>query len=385
MGTIRCLRSNSADSVYSYVGNHDREDKPQRQFYRSWEKWQKVLFIIGVILFVILFLAFLAIWVIFPLVYMNSISVQRFFLFYTFQIPKNPEFDNPQKYGIDGVVNFYITTKNTDNSSLVSIGSWLIVPESQINSSSIKLHNKETAANLISTTTYPIIIYTHGVGCNRILPMETYKVLRKSFMIVAHDPRGYGDSGSGLPPSELGIVSDMSQIFKWIRFQTKNDIYIWGHSLGTALSTHTVRTLNEEYNIVPSGLILESAFTTMREEIPATSIGQLFSWMPWFEATVQTPLEKNGFLFRTTTNIIYVDCPIMILHAEDDEVIPYRFGRKVAEVASTKRAIPPKGNVTYHEFGRLGYGHIGITTDPNILQYINEFVGFCKDQNKRRG
>lgn len=43
---------------------------------------------------------------------------------------------------------------------------------------------------------------------------------------------------------------------------------------------------------------------------------------------------------------------------------------QVAEVASTKRAIPPKGNVTYHEFGRLGYGHIGITTDPNILQYI---------------
>lgn len=53
--------------------------------------------------------------------------------------------------------------------------------------------------------------------------------------------------------------------------------------------------------------------------------------MPWFEATVQTPLEKNGFLFRTTTNIIYVDCPIMILHAEDDEVIPYRFGRKVRD------------------------------------------------------
>ncbi|XP_050518670.1 lysophosphatidylserine lipase ABHD12 isoform X2 [Diabrotica virgifera virgifera] len=356
----------------------------KKQFFKSWKLWQKIAFISGVALFIILLLIFLAIWVIFPLVFMNSISVQRFFIFFNFQDPKNPEFNNPQKYGMTGVVNFYITTKDLIDGSLVSIGAWLLLQENQIQSTKIAGQDDKTASEIIRNTKSPIAIYLHGVGCNRIKPKETYEVLRKHFLVISLDHRGYGDSGPDKPPTELGIVGDTSQVFQWIRALTDNDIYVWGHSLGTALSTHSVKRLKEQ-SIVPSGLILESPFTTMREEIPATSLGKIFSWMPWFTATVLNPIEKNGFQFKTTTNILDVDCPIMVMHAQDDNVIPYTLGEKVYHVASTERKIPDQGNVTFHLFGRLGYGHVGITSDPNVPKYIDEFIGFCKDQHKRRG
>ncbi|VEN34722.1 unnamed protein product [Callosobruchus maculatus] len=99
--------------------------------------------------------------------------------------------------------------------------------------------------------------------------------------------------------------------------------------MGTALSTHTVRRLKEQDGIVPTGLILESAFTTMREEIVNNPLGKLFAWLIYFNATILDPLERNGFRFKTTENILSVDCPIMMMHAEDDNVIPWRLGFKV--------------------------------------------------------
>ncbi|XP_057651358.1 lysophosphatidylserine lipase ABHD12-like isoform X3 [Diorhabda carinulata] len=315
---------------------------------------------------------------------MNQISIQRFFIFFNFNDPKNPDFNHPENYGYKGVANFYLTTKNSKDDELLSIGAWLLIPDSEINNTVIRAHNAETVSELLQNTKYPIVLYLHGVACNRIKPMETYKVLRKKFMLVAVDHRGYGDSGPNVPPSEEGIVNDTVQIYKWIRSHTKNDIYVWGHSLGGALAVHSVKRLKLE-NIIPMGLILESTFTTIREEIPATQIGKMFSWLLWFEATVLNPLEKNGFHFKSTTNILDVDCPIMHLHAQDDFVIPWTLGKKLIDVAINEREIPPQGNVTYHIFGKLGYGHTGLTSDSNIPKFIDEFIGLCRDQNKQKG
>lgn len=55
-------------------------------------------------------------------------------------------------------------------------------------------------------------------------------------------------------------------MYKWVRNLTSSNIFVWGHSLGTAISTHTLALLDAE-NIAPTGLILESPFNNMRDEI----------------------------------------------------------------------------------------------------------------------
>lgn len=107
--------------------------------------------------------------------------------------------------------------------------------------------------------------------------------------------------------------------------------------------------------------------------------------MPWFNLTIQDPLENNGFLFDTRKNILKVDSPIMIMHAEDDPIIPYTFGRTLFDIAIKSRDLAKQGNATYHQFpSYLRHSHLQITDDPDIPTYIDEFLTYCKEFNKRK-
>lgn len=56
---------------------------------------------------------------------------------------------------------------------------------------------------------------------------------------------------------------------------------------------------------------------------------QVFKWLAYFAACFLDPLDRNGFRFYSTTNILYVDAPLLMMHAEDDNIIPYRLGVRV--------------------------------------------------------
>lgn len=51
--------------------------------------------------------------------------------------------------------------------------------------------------------------------------------------------------------------------------------------------------------------------------------------LPWFQYTFVEPMYNNGFVFKTDEHINYVSCPIKILHAEDDMVVPIKLGLRV--------------------------------------------------------
>lgn len=56
----------------------------------------------------------------------------------------------------------------------------------------------------------------------------------------------------------------------------------------------------------------------------------MFKYLPWFQYTVTEPLIENGFTFESDRFICRVDAPILILHAEDDHVVPIKLGKKVS-------------------------------------------------------
>lgn len=76
---------------------------------------------------------------------------------------------------------------------------------------------------------------------------------------------GYADSSPGTL-TEAAVVNDCLQIYKWVQNRTNSPIYVWGHSLGAALATHTIAVL-ERSSYYPKGLVLESAFTSLRAEM----------------------------------------------------------------------------------------------------------------------
>lgn len=66
-------------------------------------------------------------------------------------------------------------------------------------------------------------------------------------------------------------------MYKWIANKTSSKIFVWGHSLGTGVSTHALSLLGEE-GYTAAGLILESPFNNLKDEIseyPMTQVNLL--------------------------------------------------------------------------------------------------------------
>lgn len=176
-----------------------------------------------------------------------------------------------------------------------------------------------------------IIFYLHGNSGSRAAShrIELYKMLRSiGYHVIAFDYRSYGDSTS-VPPSESGLVRDAISVYNYITNITKNPIIAWGHSLGTGVVTHTMAALERQHIIGPKLLILESPFNNIRDEVCEHPFSRLFRNLPWFNYTIVDPMFDNNLRFQSDVHIGTFPQPIIILHAEDDLVVPYKLGHKV--------------------------------------------------------
>lgn len=235
----------------------------------------------------------------------------------------------------------------------MTLGIWHILPENYSN-----FTQKESDFDyLLSTTQIPVLIYVHGNSRDRSSSIQMYKVLREFFHVFAFDYRGiylkkinilwlnldintsranfninilyagYGDS-SKAPQTDQNLSEDSIFVYKWVKSKTKSPIFLWGHSLGTAISVMALAELRGQGH-QSKGLFLESAFTNSIDVTSNSRMGQFFKWLPWFKATVLDSFYSNNLGFNTSTYIDQVDCPIMMMHSEDDPIIPYHLGRRV--------------------------------------------------------
>lgn len=163
-----------------------------------------------------------------------------------------------------------------------------------------QINKAELYENILKESESPIVLYLHGTTGSRGDPehrLDLYKVLRKAdFQIISMDYRGYGDSGN-LQPTEEGLVSDALKVYDYIRNITEAPILLWGHSLGTAISTHLLSKMTKMKIAGPSAVVLESAFTNMQEEIRANIF-----------LVVNIAILFNNFIIHYISNFDYNDC-----------------------------------------------------------------------------
>ncbi|XP_018569390.1 monoacylglycerol lipase ABHD12 isoform X2 [Anoplophora glabripennis] len=310
---------------------------------------------------------FTAIFVILPLIFKYSYKLQSAVVFLNFlHIPINADYEHPEKYGLENARNFYLLTD--DN---IKIGVWQILHQNITSSTN---YTDDQYYEDILGNGENVIIYHHGNAGTRLTPhrIELYKFLRKYFHVIAFDYRSYGDS-SNVDPSEPNIVKDCMFVFKWVANRTNANIFIWGHSLGTSLATQSVVQLqNQGYK--PTGLILEAPFNNMREEISEFPLAGMFKYLPWFTYTVVEPMQANGFTFQTDKFICNVDAPIIILHAEDDHVVPYKLGYKLYQNALRCRQ-GAQGKLLFVKFDEgHNYNHKFICRAPELHDIISNFI-----------
>lgn len=101
--------------------------------------------------------------------------------------------------------------------------------------------------------------------------------------------------------------------------------------------------------------------------------------MPWFETTILKPIYDNGFRFESDQHISEFRAPVMIMHAENDRVIPYELGYQLYRCARETRG-KSWGPAEFHRFEGK-YGHKFIVKSKIFPQTIDQFIRRYKGES----
>ena len=161
-----------------------------------------------------------------------------------------------------------------------------------------------------------VVLFCHGNGGNishRIETIAIHNTLGMSIFIF--DYRGYGSSGG--KPSERGTYRDAEAAWKYLveeRGISPQKIVIHCRSLGGAIGAWLAS------KNTPKAFILESSFTS------APDVGAEF--YPWLPVRL-----LSRFNYSTVSYIKEIACPVLVIHSEEDDLLPYSHGQKLFEAA----------------------------------------------------
>ncbi len=164
------------------------------------------------------------------------------------------------------------------------------------------------------------LIFSHGNGESLGMLGDELVAIRDQWNVnvVAFDYRGYGKTG-GIP-NEHDILSDAVSVGKWVQdgnaFQGQK-IIAMGRSLGGALAVEIATEFHAD------GLILDRTFSSI---VDVAASRYFFLPVRW---VMQTQ-------FRSIDKVQSYTGELLQLHGDVDEVVPYRFGKKLFDACPTQ-------------------------------------------------
>ncbi|KAM9354487.1 lysophosphatidylserine lipase ABHD12-like [Pholidichthys leucotaenia] len=265
--------------------------------------------------------------------------------------------------------NFYL---NTDKG--VSVGVWHTLPASQWEQSARR--SPEWYQETLGDGS-PVIIYLHGNVGSRAMNhrVQLVKILSAAgFHVLALDYRGFGDSIG--EPSEAGLTSDALYLYNWVKTHSRGSVVcMWGQSLGSGVATNAAVKLQEQGSAVDA-VILEGPYTRIGEVVDNHRLTQMYKFLPGFDSLLQNIMERINIVFPNDDNLKTLISPLLILHAEDDNVVPYHMGQKLYQIAlQAREKSNTNAQVEMMSYdANLGYSHSHIYLDPSLPDVVRKFL-----------
>ncbi|NTV45401.1 MAG: alpha/beta fold hydrolase [Chlorobiales bacterium] len=166
------------------------------------------------------------------------------------------------------------------------------------------------------------LLFLHGNAGNISDRLELIRIYnRLSLNVFIIDYRGYGLSEG--EPTEEGTYLDAEAAWKYLTDDRKVDpseIVIFGRSLGGGVATWLAT------RHTPRALILESTFTSIPE-----LAAEVYPYLParWLARTQYNNLR----------NLKSIQCPLLLVHSCEDDVVPYDHARRLYEAASEPKTL----------------------------------------------
>lgn len=165
-----------------------------------------------------------------------------------------------------------------------------------------------------------VVVLFHGNAGNIAGRAWKAEILTKAgFAALLFDYRGYGRSEGR--PSEAGLYADGRAAAAWAHETARRGggapVIYYGESLGCAIAIETSLSAGLP---APAGLVLEAPFASL------AAVGSYhYGWLP-VRALLRTRYDNLEKIGRVRE-------PILVIHGENDQVIPPAQGRALCDAA----------------------------------------------------
>ena len=177
---------------------------------------------------------------------------------------------------------------------------------------------------------------------NRIHKLNELNKLDINILLISW--RGFsGNKGS---PTEKNLYEDAEAALRWLNMKGVNNsqIILYGESLGTGVAVEIGKK-----NIFNS-IILESPFTSMENT-----------------AKIYYPYLPVGLLLKdrydSISKIKMIKIPILIMHGERDDIVPFFMGKELFEAANS----PKNSYFTLNDDHMMNF-------NTQLLKKIKDFI-----------
>jgi fermentation-respiration switch protein FrsA (DUF1100 family) len=197
---------------------------------------------------------------------------------------------------------------------------------------------------------HPLILYFHGNGGAVVDRIPRFRALTASgYGLLAISYRGYG--GSTGSPSQKGLMEDGETAYLEARARGYDGdrIVLMGESLGTGVAIALAATHQA------AALVLDSPYSSAVEVAAAHYPIFPVNWLMFDR-------------FRSDLTIGDVRIPILIVHGDEDDVVPIRLARRLFELASEPKTFM---QVSAGKHLVLGLAEVF----PRVREWIDEKTG----------
>lgn len=188
------------------------------------------------------------------------------------------------------------------------------------------------------------LLYSHGNAADLGQMKELFSQLRAHLRvnIMSYDYSGYGASSG--KPSESNTYYDIETVYNCLKKDygmKQENIIAYGQSVGSGPTLHLGSRLQRL-----RGLVLHSAILSgIRVLYP---VKMTF----WFD------------IFKNVDKIRNVNCPVLVIHGTEDDVVDFSHGKRLWELAKEK----------YEPLWVKDGGHCNLETFPEYLKHLQKFI-----------
>ena len=198
-----------------------------------------------------------------------------------------------------------------------------------------------------------IIIYFHGNAGNiyERLP-ELVNLSKTDISVLGVGYRGYGKSTG--KPSEKGIYLDGRAAIKYAMEElgyARDEIFLCGRSIGSVVALELTR--NNKF----AGVILVTPLTSGQEILRAHGYGPISLLV----GDVIDNMKKLPDIF----------CPVLIIHGDKDEVVPWVMGQKIYSQLNVSKKMVTISGGHHSDLERVG----DVLYHKSIAQFIRASGG----------